>query len=134
MFSGCQSHQNIDILVPKNTNKAAKQQSWCQDGVGDGAKPAAKQPSWCQDATTSAKLVPRYQDFLRARGVSLPLVGFPWSAGDSKNRPFWYPATNMTRYHDNLLFTTQKLCFHVAKDTTISTFWYPESPIKQLNS
>ena len=62
MFSGCQSHQNIDILVPKNTNKAPKQQSWCPDGVGDGAKPAAKQPSWCQDATTSAKLVPRYQD------------------------------------------------------------------------
>ena len=24
MFSGCQSHQNIDILVPKNTTKAAK--------------------------------------------------------------------------------------------------------------
>ena len=38
MFSGCQSHQNIDILVPKNTTKAAKRQSWCQDGVG----------GWCQ--------------------------------------------------------------------------------------
>ena len=59
MFSCCQSHQNIDILVPKNTNKAAKQQSWCRDGVDGGAKPAAKQPSWCQDAKISAKLVPR---------------------------------------------------------------------------
>ena len=84
MFSGCQSHQNIDILVPKNTNKAAKQQSWCQDGVGGGAKPAAKQPSWCQDATTSAKLVPRYHDFLRARGHLVPLVPFPWVAGNPK--------------------------------------------------
>ena len=53
MFSGCQSHQNIDILVPKNTTKAAKQQRWCPDGVGGGAKPAAKQPSWCQDAKIS---------------------------------------------------------------------------------
>ena len=62
MFSGCQSHQNIDILVPKNTNKAAQQLSWCQEGVPSGAKPAAKQPSWCQDAKISAKLVPRCQD------------------------------------------------------------------------
>ena len=37
-------HQDIDILAPRITKKAAKQ------------------PSWCQDAKISAKLVPRYQD------------------------------------------------------------------------
>ena len=43
MFSCCQSHQNIDILVPKNTNKAAKQQSWCQESPHSGK--AAQQSS-----------------------------------------------------------------------------------------
>ena len=42
MISWCQPHQNIDVLVPQITHKAAKQLSWCQ--------------SWCQD---SNKLVTR---------------------------------------------------------------------------
>ena len=127
MFSCCQSHQNIDILVPKNTHKAAKQQSWCQDGVGGGAKPAAKQPSWCQDG----------QDIMissRARSILSNSLASPCLPGAPKIDHFWYPDTKMARYHDNSLFTIQKLYLHGANATKISIFWYHESPIKQLSS
>ena len=40
----------------------------------------------------------------------------------------------MARYHENILFTIQKLCFHAAKATKISIFWYPKTPTKQLSS
>ena len=126
MFSWCQSHQNIDILVPRITTRAAKQRSWCQD-INIGG--AGMVPSQQLSSQAGAKM-PRYQDFLRARGHLLPLVRFPWVARGSKNRPFWYPDTKMARYHENLLFTIQKLCFQGAKATKISIFWYPESRIK----
>ena len=43
MISWCRDHQNIDVLGPKITNKAAKQLSWCP-WRGKGS---AKQLSWC---------------------------------------------------------------------------------------
>ena len=46
MISWCRDHQNIDVLGPKITNKAAKQLSWCH-WRGNGW---AKQLSWCQNS------------------------------------------------------------------------------------
>ena len=89
-------------------------------------------PSQQLSSQAGAKM-PRYQDFLRARGHLVSLVRFPWAAWGSKNRPFWYPDTKMARYHENLLFTIQKLCFQGAKATKISIFWYPKTPPKQLS-
>ena len=89
-------------------------------------------PSQQLGSQASAKM-PRYQDFLRARGHLVSMVRFPWSVRGSKNRPFWYPDTKMARYHENILFTIQKLCFQGAKATKISIFWYPKSPPKQLS-
>ena len=39
----------------------------------------------------------------------------------------------MATYHENILFTIQKLCFQGAKATKISIFWYPKTPPKQLS-
>ena len=89
-------------------------------------------PSQQLGSQAGAKM-PRYQDFLRAPGHLVPMVRFPWSARGSKNRSFWYPDTKMARYHENLLFTIQKLCFQGAKATKISIFWYPKTPTEQLS-
>ena len=84
---------------------------------------AAKQPSWCQDI----KIPSRAKRFTLTGAVSLVCK-------ESKNRPFWYPDTKMARYHENKLFTIQKLCFQGATATKISIFWYPKTPTKQLSS
>ena len=78
--------------------------------------------------------MPRYQDFFPRARHFVQFPGIPWSARGSKNRPFWYPDTKMARYHENILFTIQKLCFQGAKATKISIFWYPKTPTKQLSS
>ena len=78
--------------------------------------------------------MPRYQDFFPRARHFVRFPGIPWSAPGSKNRPFCYPDTNMARYHENILFTIQKLCFQGAKATKISIFWYPKTPTKQLSS
>ena len=78
--------------------------------------------------------MPRYQDFFpRARHFAR-FLPFSLFAPGAKNRPFCYPDTNMARYHENILFTIQKLCFQGAKATKISIFWYPKTPPKQLSS
>ena len=77
--------------------------------------------------------MPRYQDFFPRARHFVRFPGIPWVAWGSKNRPFWYPDTNMARYHENILFTIQKLCFQGAKATKISIFWYPKTPTKQLS-
>ena len=59
IFAWCQSHQNIDILAPRITKKAAKQLSWCQD------------------AKISAKLVPRYQDSFAREAIWASTLGSP---------------------------------------------------------
>ena len=76
--------------------------------------------------------MPRCQDIKissRARGILHDFLAWGF-----KNRPFCYPDTNMARYHENILFTIQKLCFQGAKATKISIFWYPKTPTKQLHS
>ena len=85
----------------------------------------ARQPSWCQDAKIS-----RFPSRARPSGLTgrVSLV-----CRESKNRPFWYPDTNMASYHENILLTIQKLCFQGAKATKISIFWYPQTPPKQLS-
>ena len=40
---------------------------------------------------------------------------------------FWYQKSKTSPYDDNPLFTIQNLCFHGAKATKISIFWYPQS-------
>ena len=140
IFAWCQSHQNINILAPRITKKAAKQLSWCQDakisaklGQDDqadakipaaaGAKMPRYQPSWCQDIKIPSRARP-----------SGPLSPISLGWGDSKNRPFWYQDSNMSTCHENILFIIHKLYLHDAKATQISIFWYPESPRKQLSS
>ena len=80
--------------------------------------------------------MPRCQDIKissRARGILHDFLPSPRLPRGSKNRSFWSPDTNMARYHENLLFTIQKLCFQGAKATKISIFWYPKTPPKQLS-
>ena len=85
------------------------------------------------------KLVARYQDILisSAREAKCPKSS-PLPAPRPKD-PFepghasWWQDTNMARYHENILFTIQKLCFQGAKATKISIFWYPKTPPKQLS-
>ena len=85
------------------------------------SKVAAKQHSRKvasqQLSSQAGAKMPRYQDFfLRARHfVHFPR--FPWFAWGAQNHPFLHPDTEMARYHDNLLFPIQKLCFHGAKAT-----------------
>ena len=40
----------------------------------------------------------------------------------------------MSQFDDNPLFTIHNLCFHGAKATKISIFWYPNSPLKLPSS
>ena len=80
--------------------------------------------------------MPRCQDIKissRARGILSNSLASPPLPGGPTNRPFWYPDTKMARYHENILFTIQKLCFQCAKATKISIFWYPKTPPKQLS-
>ena len=77
---------------------------------------------------------PRYHDFFPRARHFVQFPGIPWSARGSKNRPFWYPDTKMARCHEHIVFTIQKLCFHAAKATKISIFWYPKTPTEQLSS
>ena len=80
----CQSHQNIDILAPRITKKAAKQLSWCQDAK-ISAKLVPRWPSWCQDTSSSwcqdakisAKLVPRYQDSFAREAIWPTYIRIP---------------------------------------------------------
>ena len=40
---------------------------------------------------------------------------------------FWHQNSKTSPLDDNPLFTIQNLCFHGAKATKISIFWYPQS-------
>ena len=84
----------------------------------------------CHDISQAGAKISRFPSRARPSGLTgrVSLV-----CRESKNRPFWYPDTKMARYHENILFTIQKLCFQGAKATKISIFWYPKTPPKQLS-
>ena len=51
-----------------------------------------------------------------------------------KKQCFWHQHTKTSPFDDNPLFTIQNLCFHGAKATKISIFWYPQSPLQLQSS
>ena len=60
--------------------------------------------------------MPRYQDYLRARGPPPSYPPFFIVACGHKNRLFCHPDTTMARYHENLLFTIQKPHAHTPEN------------------
>ena len=116
MFSWCQSHLKwypkaaIKLQsrsqAPRITNKAAKQPAAGGEG-GEGQ----------QLSSQAGAKMPRYKDFFPRARHFVYFPRFPTSAGNFNNHSFLHPDTEMARYHDNLLFTIQKLCFHDAKAT-----------------
>ena len=80
-----------------------------EGGRGEGGPPSQA------GAKPAAKLYIKKAS--RARRILIIFRGYPGLQGISKIIHFLHPDTEMVRYHDNLLFIIQKLCFHGAKAT-----------------
>ena len=91
---------------------SSQQQGWWGGGV---VRKEGRGPPSQAGAKPAAKLDIKKSS--RARAILSIFLPYPPFAGKHKNHSFLHRDTDMARYHDNLLFTIQKLCFHGAKAT-----------------
>ena len=101
---------------PKGGKPAAKQLSWSQDAKMQPKQHSRKVASQQLSSQAGAKMPRSFNFFPRAKHFD-HFPRFPLFEGNHKNHSFLHPDTEMARYHDNLLFTIRKLCFHGAKAT-----------------
>ena len=134
MFSCCQRHRNIDILAPRVTNKAAKQQSWCQNLSSAAKQQHSSTAAEQQSSRAAEQRCQMNHASSRARGklnISPPSGQLPIAPKIDhfyNLLPKW-PHITISHYKQ---YRTH--VFIMPNATEISIFWHPEAPIKQLCS